>query len=86
LERLRRAAITLQLASAEQQIAAQALREALGALKEASSGLGETMTRYHVQLGALQETVRSLQARQRQLAAWAAAESIKQTAMFDETV
>jgi hypothetical protein len=70
-DRLARALESLNAALAEQRVALAAWRGALGQLKETTTGLGESLQRYHTSLGSLGGGVATLHDQARSLEQWA---------------
>jgi hypothetical protein len=70
-DRLARAFASLTTAMTEQQAAIAAWREALGELKETTTGLGESLQRYHTSVGSLGDTVATLHDQAGSLEQWA---------------
>jgi hypothetical protein len=70
-DRLARALASLTTAMMEQQAAIAAWRGALGELKETTSGLGESLQRYQISLGALSGSVSALEGKAQLMEQWA---------------
>lgn len=70
-DRLARALASLNAALAEQRVAIAAWRESLAALKAATDGLGDSLQRYHSNLGTLGDSVSALRTKAQSLEQWA---------------
>jgi septal ring factor EnvC (AmiA/AmiB activator) len=70
-DRLAKALASLNAALAEQRIALASWREALGELKTTTTGLGDSLKRYHSSLGTLNGSVTALRDQAQSLEKWA---------------